>query len=273
MSVSNIPGDLFRVRHDRVKTLLNSFCLTSNLRAECEVYGLFRDLIPVEALGQEEELQRGRGRQGLLPDFRLELPSPAGEPEYRLAELKMIGAVEKWYPRSGVLARRKSGVERRVIPLPGEYRNPLAKLDQKYHGVAVGQVGPLQRRLLEYGNLQCLVMGTFQEGSKDLHSLLETLADHKLRAKGLARGREGTERERAVILSDFRRELSVTGAKAQSACLIGRVARVGEGHRLAARRRAWVRREDERREEASRAHWHANVIGRGVFRSRGQFIH
>ena len=273
MSVSNIPGDLFRVRHDRVKTLLNSFCLTSQLRAECEVYGLFRDLIPVQALGQEEDLQRGRGRQGLLPDFRLELPSPAGEPELRLAELKIIGAVEIWYPRSGALARRKSGVERRVIPLPGEYSTPLAKLDRKYHGVAVGQVGPLQRRLQEYGNLVCLVMGTFQEGSKDLHSLLETLADHKLRAKGLARGREGTERERSVILSDFRRELSVTGAKAQSACLIGRVARVGEGHRLAARRRAWVRRENERREDASRAHWHANVIGRGVFRSRGQFIH
>ena len=33
-----------------------------------------------------------------------------------------------------------------------------------------------------------------------------------------------------MILSDFRRKLSVTGAKAQSACLIGRVARVGEEH-------------------------------------------
>ena len=109
--------------------------------------------------------------------------------------------------------------------------------------------------------------GNLSGREQELHSLLETRADHKLRAKGLARGREGTERERAVILSDFRRELSVTVAKAQSACLIGRVARVGEGHRLAARRRAWVRREDERREEASRAHWYANVIGRGVFRS------
>ena len=110
MSVSNIPGDLFRIRHDMVKTVINSFCLTSHLRAECEVYGLFRDLILVEALGEEEDLQRGRGRQGLLPDFRLEIPSPAGEPEYRLAELKMIGAVPKWYPRSGNLARSKRGV-------------------------------------------------------------------------------------------------------------------------------------------------------------------
>ena len=175
MSVTNIPGDLFRIRHDMVKTVLNSFCLTSHMRAECEVYGIFRDLIPVEALVQEEDLQMGRGRQGLLPDFRLQLPSPAGEPEYRLAELKMIGAVETWYPRSGALARRKSGVERRVIPLPGEYSAPLAKLDRKYHGTAQGQVGPLQRRLQDYGRLQCLVMGSFQEGSKDLHALLEAL--------------------------------------------------------------------------------------------------
>ena len=90
--------------------------------------------------------------------------------------------------------------------------------------------------------------------------------------QGKLRGREGTERERSIILSEFRRELSVTGAKANSACLIGRVARVAEGHRLAARRRVWVRQEEEKREEARRAHWQANVIGRGVFRGRGQFV-
>jgi hypothetical protein len=61
----------------------------------------------------------------------------------------------------------------------------------------------------------------------------------------------------------MRRELSVNGAKAQSACLIGRVAIVGEGHRVA----ALVRREDERLEHASRAHWPTG------FRSRGQFAH
>ena len=49
---------------------------------------MFKDLIPVQALDQEEELGRGRGRQGLLPDFRLEIP--AGQPE-----LKIIGAVPK----------------------------------------------------------------------------------------------------------------------------------------------------------------------------------
>jgi hypothetical protein len=49
------------------------------------------------------------------------------------------------------------------------------------------------------------------------------------------------------IMKDLRRELSLTGAKAYSACLLGRVARVGEEHRQAARRRAWIKREGERR--------------------------
>jgi hypothetical protein len=71
------------------------------------------------------------------------------------------------------------------------------------------------------------------------------------------------------ILSEFRRELSVAGAKAYSACLIGRV---GEGHRQAARRRAWVRQEEERREVVRRAHWAVNVVGRGVHRRRAHFV-
>ena len=186
--------------------------------------------------------------------------------------MKIIGAVPKWYPRNGGLARRKKAVERRATPLPLEYRNPLSNLDSKYHGTQPGQVGPLVRRLEGYGKLLCLVMGTFQEGSKDMHSLLDIIAESKLKARGLARGREGTEQERSVILMNMRRELSTTGAKAQSACLLGRVARMGEGHRLAAKRRVWVKREEELRQESNRAHWLANIRGRGIIRGGGEFI-
>jgi hypothetical protein len=63
--------------------------------------------------------------------------------------------------------------------------------------------------------------------------------------------------------------LSVAGAKANSACLIGRV---GVVHRQAARWGAWVRQEEERREEARRAHWAVNVDGRGVHRGRGNIV-
>ena len=235
------------------------------------MFGAFKDLIPVHALEEEDEgLQRGRDRQGLLPDFRLEVPSAQGESTYRLAELKTIGAVSKWYPRSGGCARRKRGVERRSEKLPDEYRRPLALLDERYHGTQQGEVGPLVRRLNSYGQLQGLVLGAFQEGSQDVHALLDILADSKLKARGLARGREGSNQERAVILAGMRRQLSMTAAKAYSACLLDRVSRVGEGHRMAGKRRAWVKREEERMEEERRAYWHAYVRSWG--KARGQFV-
>ena len=111
-------------------------------------------------------------------------------------------------------------------------------------------------------------MGAFQEGSKDLHALLGTLADSQLRAKGLARGREGTDQERSIILAGLRRTLSMAAAKANSACLLDRVSRVGEEHRQSARRRAWVKREEERIQEERRAFWHANVRARGLNREQ-----
>ena len=124
-------------------------------------------------------------------------------------------------------------MERRSDKLADEYRKPLAILDRRYHGTQDGEVGPLVRRLESYGQLQGLVLGAFQEGSKDIHSLLETLADSQLRAKGLARGREGSSQERAAILAGMRRQLSMAAARAYSACLLDRdrASRVGEGHR------------------------------------------
>ena len=142
----------------------------------------------------------------------------------------------------------------------------MVKLDQRYHGTPAGQVGPLQRRLESFGRLQGLVVGSFQEASQDLHSLLEYLTDAMLKARGLARGREGSDWERGIVLNGFRRELSLVAAKAVSACLLGKASKLGEGHRQAAKRRVWARQENERREASLKAHWMANVHGRGLTR-------
>ena len=105
-----------------------------------------------------------------------------------------------------------------------------------------------------------------QEGNKDLHALLEHLADSQLKAKGLARGRKGSEQERAVILAGFWRTLSIASAKANSSCLLDRVAKIGEQYRSA----ALVKRVETRVQEERLALCHANVRGRGIL--RGQFV-
>jgi hypothetical protein len=68
----------------------------------------------------------------------------------------------------------------------------------------------------------------------------------------------------------LRRALSRAAVKAYSTFPLDRVSRVGEEHRQAARRRAWVKREEERMQEERRAFWHANVRAKGL--NRGQLI-
>ena len=121
-------------------------CLQSKLPHDCEVYGMFSDLLPAAAEAEGGGLEWGRARQGLIPDFRLRLPTPEGTTD-SLAELKITNAGVTWYPR-GVEGR---GTDRRAAGLQGLYRRNLAKYDRQFYGTAQGQQGPLVQRLESYG--------------------------------------------------------------------------------------------------------------------------
>ena len=63
----------------------------------------------------------------------------------------------------------------------------------------------------------------------------------------------------------------MVAAKAESACLLGKESKLGDGHRQAVKRQTGAKNENMRREAAMRAHWAANVLGSGVHRS-GRFV-
>ena len=48
----------------------------ARLEVEPEVFGLFRDIIPAEAMGEGGELETVRGRSGCVPDLRLGFAVP-----------------------------------------------------------------------------------------------------------------------------------------------------------------------------------------------------
>ena len=102
MCCRDLPGDSWRIRHDTGKLAIVNECLVSKLPVECEVYGLFADLIPAEATAEGEELHWGRARQGLTPDLRLRIPNPITGPTDSLAELKFVSAGVTWFPRGVV---------------------------------------------------------------------------------------------------------------------------------------------------------------------------
>ena len=65
---------------------------------------MFAHLIPREGLSR---IERGRKRQGLVPDFMLEVTSERKE----LAELKRISCCPTWYNRSPALVGNREHVE------------------------------------------------------------------------------------------------------------------------------------------------------------------
>ena len=46
MNYDDLPGDTWRYRHDTIKNSIVSECLDAKLPHDCEVYGLFSDLLP-----------------------------------------------------------------------------------------------------------------------------------------------------------------------------------------------------------------------------------
>ena len=233
------------------------------------MYGLFADLVPAAAVGGGGDLEMVRQRQGLVPDFRIRLPNPDGQPVDLLAELKVISAGPTRYYTRG---NREKAVDARAKTLPREYRNKLGALDIKYHGVPKGQLGPLAQRLETWGELQGLVVGQFGEGSQDLHKLIRNLAEAKVLYMARASGDPPLDSDVSLTLSHYRRVVSTVAVRAQATCLLTRIGHLSGAARDAAQRRNLaVRRETALRAE-SRAFYQAHVRGRG-FHRLGDIIH
>ena len=267
MNCNDLTGDTWRHRHDTIKTAIVTECLQSKLPHDCEVYGMFSDLLPAAAEAEGGGLEWGRARQGLIPDFRLRLPTPEGTTD-SLAELKITNAGVTWYPR-GVEGR---GTDRRAAGLQGLYRRNLAKYDRQFYDTAQGQQGPLVQRLESYGKLWGLVVGPWGEGSKDLHALVKILGEERVSARTRARGWEGGEGELGLVMGQIRRTLSCAFVRAQSLCLLARLGQLGPGARTAAERRGVAQRVEISRRREAQAHWLAHIRGRGLGRAGMVFV-
>ena len=228
------------------------------------MFELFSHLISQEGLSR---LERGRERQGMVPDFMLELPSQTGGKTRKLAELKVINCCSTRYS-SG---QRGKAVDRRANLIQGEYRRKAREADRISGDRDEETMGPVERKLLQFGDLLGLVVGAYGEGSEDLHSLIQNLAESTVNAMGLRRGRQASEEELGVVVGQIRRSLSTTFKRAQAQCLISRLNCTGQGFAQAYKRRNWAVREEEKMRNERLAQWVGRDRGRNLVR-RGQFL-
>ena len=259
---AQLPGDSWRWRHDDIKLCIVNNCNKSKVRAEAEVFGRFRDLLPPHLTQAGGELQYGRQRVGLTPDLLLRLPTPDGVCD-RLGEIKAMSAGVSRYPAG----KTEKQADQRARELPGSYRRPLERLDQETRGTAPGETGALVARLQSYGELLCLVAGAWGDCSRDLHTLIQTCSESKVEHLCRSTGRPELEGQLSVIVSQYRRLLSTCIVRAQAQCLISRVGVITPQAREAAQRREVAGRLERQLREDRRAQWMASVRGPGWARA------
>ena len=202
--------------------------------------------IPQEGLSR---IEKGRKRQGLVPDFLVEVSKEGGQKQLELAELKMISCCPTRYNMSPAPASNRPfmrAVDRRAKGLTVEYIKKAVHVDRAYGGAGEGEIGRVKRKLEEYGEVRGLVFGAFGEASEDVHKLVHILASGRVKKVELQKGRECSKGDLGVIVGQVRRMLSVVAVRAQAECLLSRMMSVGEGVVEASRRRKsvamWQRR-------------------------------
>ena len=94
------------------------------------------------------------------------------------------------------------------------------------------------------------------------------MAESRLRFQVLAEGRPegGSDQEKALIVGQLRRRLSLAAIKAQVECLLGRIHQAGNGNKQLPKKREWSLIQDERMRRERQAHWISKIEGTRTIR-------
>ena len=98
------------------------------------------------------------------------------------------------------------------------------------------------------------------------------MGESKLAAKARSLGRQCSENEYGIIVSQIRRYLSTAFIRAQSMFLLNRLCYLGDGAQAAAGRRNVSKRMEEARSIDRQAHYQAHIRGRGLSREGQLFV-
>ena len=115
-------GDGWRTRHNAMLLRIQKLFRWAQMPVVFEVFNLFAACIPQEGLAR---IERGRKRQGLVPDAKV--PGEKGEPA-TLCKLKFISASKSRYPRNPRPRDGVRGVDRRAAGLTECYASKARKL-------------------------------------------------------------------------------------------------------------------------------------------------
>ena len=135
-------------------------------------------------------------------------------------------------------------------------------------------MGRLEQKLISYGRVRGLVVGSWSELSNDFKELLFIMTENRKRIieSQPYGGRVRSDKaQHASYVSQLRQQLSRVCVQAQSRLLLDRLEGLGEGMVEAAKRRSRALWTDREMERESRAQAVAARQGRSIYRA-GDFL-
>ena len=135
-------------------------------------------------------------------------------------------------------------------------------------------IGPVERKLLTFGNVTGWVFGAWGEASEDVHTLIHKISEARVEVEQTLPGQQqqgppsSKEARMASVVGYVRRTLSFTTVQQQARLLLSRLQLLGPGTGDAARRRGWAQYLDqqsarERQAQAVCLRQGRNIVRRG----------
>ena len=119
------------------------------------------------------------------------------------------------------------------------------------------QIGPVETRLLTYGQVRGWCFGAWGEVSGEVHYLVQKIAQAKLEVGNTQPSGRRTYKTReaqlAGLVASTRRDLSHKAVQQQSKLLLDRLKLLGDGAKEAANRRGWAEEVERRGARERRA--------------------
>jgi hypothetical protein len=201
--------------------------------------------------------QRSNG--GIVPDFLVDGPPS------ELAELKCLACCATRHTYTAEPPAdfdrpnaRLFAVRRRAATIQSEYVNKARRCDRRHSGTVVGQVGPIENKLAQYGAIRPLVFGAFSEINAEFDELLIKAAHVGANRSWRYMHVAAEEKAVGVLLWHLRRQIGGAAARANAAFLLGRVSFAAGGSTnpaAAQARRVLAERQCHRRSDPSTTAW------------------
>ena len=153
-------------RHDGIAWLLMDMFNQAGYNCQHEANFIFRDCVPAPVYEEWQQKSHSRAGNYITPDIHM--ATADGAPPI-LIDVKAVYGGARYGQNRGVSC---GAVASRQARAKKEYVNRARVLDSKHNHTPGEEVGPVQTRLEEYGDIKIPVAGMFNEISRDFHDLI-----------------------------------------------------------------------------------------------------